>query len=642
MPKVSTLPSITTLANTDEIYAVDVGTPNTSKKITYENLKIAINTNIVTNAITNATGAGITVTSNEENVKFLLNPNTGSALRFDINEEISSAESVLFRIQSRTDSGGSSSVQVGSNNFVVVNSAQFFSGATFNNSITGTSATFTGNVVAQNTVDTGRITNYNNANLDVVIEDGAIDFSLKPPSSSGTTAFIIQEDLLSANNELLRLNTKAFNGGGNSECNVETDALNVNSTSVDFSQLHDMTVTMTPTAGNRREILFREDESSVIRNLVRLQSSETVGGFVSTLTVDANTTDINGGTCNLDSTNINVNGTTFNLNSDNVLIDNNVNIRRSDSTTNIALFLENEFQANGNTTGDNSIISRFERGDTGSLYDAGRIGFKKSGDYQNSSNATTDFRIQNSAGGSGNQVTATSSSNGNFTISGTYSPFTGTHIARFGSNEQMPNFAAGLLVEIQSATPNRFDDNDFVIDICNTPNSFSCLGVLLAEEVVQIDIDALFAEDPETRKEAFVNVGEARNKKVDFWRRNALSTPETVNGIPFRVPKPPKLDGIREQTFYIYRVMALGEGSMWVTNANGNIRSGDYITAYFEGYAQRQDPIDIGAGTLIHVAQNITVAKAKADEDFTSGFTTVILDGRPVRAKQVPVSFMTG
>ena len=60
----------------------------------------------------------------------------------------------------------------------------------------------------------------------------------------------------------------------------------------------------------------------------------------------------------------------------------------------------------------------------------------------------------------------------------------------------------------------------------------------------------------------------------------------------------------------LVRVNGLGEGAIWVCNANGNIENGDYITSCtVPGYGTRQDTDSL---------KNYTVAKATCSVDFTS------------------------
>ena len=54
-------------------------------------------------------------------------------------------------------------------------------------------------------------------------------------------------------------------------------------------------------------------------------------------------------------------------------------------------------------------------------------------------------------------------------------------------------------------------------------------------------------------------------------------------------------------------INGLGEGAVWVSNANGNLENGDYICSWAQGYGQKQDD------DILH---NCTVAKITMDCDF--------------------------
>tara|TARA_B100000212_G_C27270790_1_gene488648 strand:+ start:32 stop:493 length:462 start_codon:yes stop_codon:yes gene_type:complete len=59
-----------------------------------------------------------------------------------------------------------------------------------------------------------------------------------------------------------------------------------------------------------------------------------------------------------------------------------------------------------------------------------------------------------------------------------------------------------------------------------------------------------------------------------------------------------------------YHINSLGEGGIWVTNKNGNLENGDYITSStITGYGQKQ------TSTQLH---NYTVAKITNDCNFTT------------------------
>lgn len=65
-------------------------------------------------------------------------------------------------------------------------------------------------------------------------------------------------------------------------------------------------------------------------------------------------------------------------------------------------------------------------------------------------------------------------------------------------------------------------------------------------------------------------------------------------------------------------INSLGEGGIWVTNVNGNLQNGDYITTCeIPGYGMRQDD------DLLH---NYTVAKITCDCDFDLSSPTYICE----------------
>jgi hypothetical protein len=80
-------------------------------------------------------------------------------------------------------------------------------------------------------------------------------------------------------------------------------------------------------------------------------------------------------------------------------------------------------------------------------------------------------------------------------------------------------------------------------------------------------------------------------------------------------------------------VNALGEGRLWVTDANGPVVAGDYLTSSaLAGYAQRQD------GTAMMPS---TVAKAIETVDWSTA-ETVTVGGRTVHAVLLAVVYTGG
>jgi hypothetical protein len=81
-------------------------------------------------------------------------------------------------------------------------------------------------------------------------------------------------------------------------------------------------------------------------------------------------------------------------------------------------------------------------------------------------------------------------------------------------------------------------------------------------------------------------------------------------------------------------VNALGEGRVWVSNINGNIEAGDYIsTSTIPGYGQIQ------ADDLLH---SYTLGKAIETVDWYSITETVEHDGRTFKVYLIAVVYTSG
>ena len=81
-------------------------------------------------------------------------------------------------------------------------------------------------------------------------------------------------------------------------------------------------------------------------------------------------------------------------------------------------------------------------------------------------------------------------------------------------------------------------------------------------------------------------------------------------------------------------INSIGEGAILVSNYNGNLENGDYITSSpITGIGMKQDD------DLLH---NYTVAKITQDEDFTSEPINVILDGVNYSMKLVGCTYHCG
>jgi hypothetical protein len=81
-------------------------------------------------------------------------------------------------------------------------------------------------------------------------------------------------------------------------------------------------------------------------------------------------------------------------------------------------------------------------------------------------------------------------------------------------------------------------------------------------------------------------------------------------------------------------VNALGDGRVWVSNINGDIQAGDYITtSAIPGYGQRQDD------DLLH---SYTLGKATETVDWSSVVETVEYNGQTYRVYLIAVTYTSG
>ena len=81
-------------------------------------------------------------------------------------------------------------------------------------------------------------------------------------------------------------------------------------------------------------------------------------------------------------------------------------------------------------------------------------------------------------------------------------------------------------------------------------------------------------------------------------------------------------------------VNALGEGRVWVSNINGDIEVGDYITtSSVPGYGQRQDD------DLLH---SYTLGKAIEAVDWPSVTETVLSNGQEIKVYLIAVAYTSG
>ena len=82
-------------------------------------------------------------------------------------------------------------------------------------------------------------------------------------------------------------------------------------------------------------------------------------------------------------------------------------------------------------------------------------------------------------------------------------------------------------------------------------------------------------------------------------------------------------------------INSLGEGAIMVSNYNGNITNGDYITSSaLEGLGMKQDSDSL---------KNYTVAKSTQDEDFTSDYQEIThTNGQIYRYKLIGCTYHCG
>jgi len=81
-------------------------------------------------------------------------------------------------------------------------------------------------------------------------------------------------------------------------------------------------------------------------------------------------------------------------------------------------------------------------------------------------------------------------------------------------------------------------------------------------------------------------------------------------------------------------VNAQGDGRAWVSNINGNIEVGDYITtSLIPGYGQRQDD------DLLH---SYTLGKATETVDWDSVTETVQFNGKTFKIYLIAVVYTSG
>jgi hypothetical protein len=168
-----------------------------------------------------------------------------------------------------------------------------------------------------------------------------------------------------------------------------------------------------------------------------------------------------------------------------------------------------------------------------------------------------------------------------------YAPFTGAHEVKLASSFPQ-DFRTGLIVSVTGETQVRTEDGEIsysstlpTVRLANTPDDKAVFGVLISETPL-----------PE-----------------DHWYQAA-------EGERFGI------------------VNALGEGRVWVTNINGDIEAGDYITtSAIAGYGQKQDD------DLLH---SYTLGKATESIDWSQVTETVEFNGQTYKIYPIAVVYTSG
>jgi hypothetical protein len=168
-----------------------------------------------------------------------------------------------------------------------------------------------------------------------------------------------------------------------------------------------------------------------------------------------------------------------------------------------------------------------------------------------------------------------------------YGPFTGAHEVKL-ANGFVTDIIPGLIVSVSGEVQVRTEEGEIsysstlpTIQLSDTPNDKKVFGVLIAESPL-----------PE-----------------DHWYQAA-------EGERFGI------------------VNALGEGQVWVTNINGDIEAGDYITtSAIAGYGQKQDD------DLLH---SYTLGKATETIDWSQVTDTIEFNGQVYKIYPIAVVYTSG
>jgi hypothetical protein len=171
-----------------------------------------------------------------------------------------------------------------------------------------------------------------------------------------------------------------------------------------------------------------------------------------------------------------------------------------------------------------------------------------------------------------------------------YGHFTGAHEVKL-SADFTENVTLGMIVSVTGETQVRQIDGRSIsfsstlptVQLSGTPNDSKVLGVLISESPLP----------------------------GEHWYIN-----ESIEGDRFGI------------------VNALGEGRVWVTDVNGDIEAGDYITtSLVAGYGQKQDD------DLLH---SYTLGKAIESVNWSEVSTTVEFNGQTYRAYPIAVVYTSG
>jgi hypothetical protein len=168
-----------------------------------------------------------------------------------------------------------------------------------------------------------------------------------------------------------------------------------------------------------------------------------------------------------------------------------------------------------------------------------------------------------------------------------YGPFTGAHEVKLDNNCPQ-DIRPGMIVSVTGKTEVRTDEGEIsysstlpTVQLADIPNDKKVAGVIISESSL-----------PE-----------------DHWY-------EAVEGERFGT------------------VNALGEGRVWITNINGDIEAGDYITtSSIAGYGQKQDD------DLLH---SYTLGKAIETVNWSQVTETVDFNGQTYKAYAIAVFYTSG